>query len=76
MFIAYDGIGSTPSKTVFTEEEFVNLMNKTVTYKNWKDVPIILKSIQLNYKDWVLPDDFIFFTIHDWIEYSGARVIN
>uniref|UniRef100_A0A6C0H1K1 Uncharacterized protein n=1 Tax=viral metagenome TaxID=1070528 RepID=A0A6C0H1K1_9ZZZZ len=29
---------------------------------------------QLRFKDWVLPDDFIFFTLSDWIEYSGAEI--
>jgi hypothetical protein len=28
--------------------------------------------IQLNFKDWVLPDDFCFFTLDDWIDYAGA----
>ena len=27
---------------------------------------------QLQFKDWVLPDDFIFLTLDDWVEYSGA----
>ena len=29
---------------------------------------------QLQFKDWILPDDFIFFTLTDWIEYSGAKI--
>jgi hypothetical protein len=29
---------------------------------------------QLQFKDWILPDDFIFFTLTDWIEYSGAEI--
>ena len=70
--IKYDGIGTTPAKTVFTEDEFLKIMNDTVTNKDWKNVPEILKYIQLRFKDWVLPDDFIFFTLNDWIEYSGA----
>ncbi len=76
MIIEYDGIGSTPDKKQFTEDEFLRLMNDTFTHKNWKEVvPDLLKCVQLSYKDgWVLPDDFIFFTVHDWIEYSGARV--
>lgn len=73
MLIRYDGIGTTPEKkTVFTEEEFVKIMNDTVTHKDWKKVPDFVKTIQLDYKDWILPDDFIFFTLDDWIEYSGA----
>ncbi len=72
MLIYYTGIGSNPEKTTFTDDEFLKIMNENFTHKNWKDVPWILKCIQLNFKDWVLPDDFIFFTINDWIEYVGA----
>lgn len=41
-------------------------MYEQFTHKKWK------KEIQLKFKDWVLPDDFIFFTLDDWIEFSGA----
>lgn len=75
MHIQYDGIGCDGTKTVFTEDEFIKIMNDNFTHKDWKNVPVFIKSIQLNFKDWVLPDDFIFFTIEDWIEYSGASVI-
>ena len=75
MLIKYDGIGSTDTKTVFTEDEFLKLMNETVTHRNWNNVPEIVKLIQLNFNDWVLPDDFTFFTTEDWIKYSGAKVI-
>ena len=54
-------------------------MNKEITQKDWNKnrgkrnkAEIILNLIQLQFKDWVLPDDFIFFTLNDWIEYSGA----
>lgn len=72
MLIEYDGIGCDGTKTLFTEEEFTKIMNDNVTHKDWKNVPEIIKKIQLNFKDWILPDDFIFFTTEDWIEYSGA----
>lgn len=76
MLIYYTGIGSTPEKTIFAEDEFVRIMNENFTHRDWKNVPWILKSIQLDYKDdWVLPDDFIFFTLQDWIEYSGAQFL-
>jgi hypothetical protein len=26
----------------------------------------------LKFKDWILPDDFCFFTLDDWIDYAGA----
>lgn len=76
MNIFYTGIGSTPDKNIFTEDEFLRIMNENFTHKNWNDVatPEILKCIQLSYKDdWVLPDDFIFFTLDDWLDYTGAN---
>lgn len=69
--ILYDGIGATKSE--FTEEEFVRLMTEKFTHKKWKKTYDFYESeIQLKFKDWILPDDFIFFTLDDWIEYSGA----
>lgn len=72
--ITYDGIGT--SKTVFTEDEFLKLMNEKFTHKKWKrNYDFYEAEIQLRFKDWVLPDDFIFFTLDDWIEYSGASYV-
>jgi hypothetical protein len=31
---------------------------------------------QFIFKDWILPDDFVFFTLTDWLEYSGAEISN
>ena len=45
-----------------------------LTWKDWKNE--ISWPAQLEFKDWALPDDFIFFTLDDWIEYSGAERIN
>jgi hypothetical protein len=79
MKIFYTGIGSNPSG-IHTEEEFLKIMKKEFTHKSWS---FILKKIetrkqyyQFDFKDWVLPDDFMFFTLTDWIEYSGAEISN
>ena len=77
MKILYDGIGSNPNGE-HTEIEFLNIMNREFTHKSWK--PILTKiprenHYQLQFKDWFLPDDFIFFTLTDWIEYSGAEMV-
>ena len=79
MKILYDGIGSN-STGEHSEEEFLKIMSKEFTHKDWRH---ILKKItnreqhyQFVFKDWILPDDFIFFTFSDWIEYSGAEIIN
>jgi hypothetical protein len=69
MLIKYDGIG-----TGITKHEFLKLMDEQFTYKKWKkEYDFYQREIQLKFKDWVLPDDFIFFTLDDWIEFSGAN---
>ena len=76
--IHYDGIGADPSG-VHSEERFLEIMKSTTTDKKWQRLPqdnivnwIYENEIQLKFKDWVLPDDFCYFTLDDWIEYSGA----
>ena len=72
--IFYTGIGCNKTGE-HTESEFLNIMNREFTHNTWR-----LKSTQfskeshcqLHFKDWILPDDFVFFTLTDWIEYSGA----
>ena len=77
MKILYDGIGCN-SRGEHTEEEFLKIMSREFTHKNWS---FILKRItkrdqhdQFVFKNWILPDDFVFFTLTDWIEYSGAEL--
>jgi len=76
MKILYSGIGSNESGE-HTEKEFLNIMRKEFTQKTWrfelKEIPRE-NHYQLRFKDWILPDDFIFFTLSDWIEYSGAEI--
>ena len=72
MKIFYTGIGCNKS-TQHTESDFLDIMNKNFVYKTWKFVPVE-RNYQLQFKDWVLPDDFVFFTLSDWIEYSGAEI--
>jgi hypothetical protein len=75
LMIYYTGIGSTCNKTEFTDDEFVKIMNEQFTYKKWKkEYDFYQHEIQLKFRDWVLPDDFIFFTLDDWIEFSGAEI--
>jgi hypothetical protein len=53
-------------------------MDREFTHKNWKyELEHIPREqhYQLQFKDWILPDDYIFFTLKDWIEYSGAEII-
>jgi len=76
MKILYSGIGSNESGE-HTKKEFLNIMRKEFTQKTWrfelKEIPRE-NHYQLRFKDWILPDDFIFFTLSDWLEYSGAEI--
>ena len=71
MIIFYSGIGCKKDYR-HTEKEFLDIMNKNFTWKDWNND--ISWPMQLKFKDWKLPDDFIFFTLQDWIEYSGAEI--
>jgi len=78
MKIFYTGIGSNPTGE-HSENEFLNIMSREFTHKIWRyELEKIPREYhpQLTYKDWVLPDDFIFFTLSDWIDYSGAEIIS
>ena len=70
MTILYSGIGANKNG-IHTEREFLAIMNKECTWKDWNNS--ISWPAQLDFKDWILPDDFIFFTLDDWIEYAGAK---
>jgi hypothetical protein len=76
MKIFYTGIGCNKTGE-HTEIEFLNIMNKEFTHKSWRhELATIPREnhYQLQFKDWFLPDDFVFFTLTDWIEYSGAEI--
>ena len=77
MKILYDGIGSNQTGE-HIEEEFLNIMKKEFVHKEWRHILTQIpreKHYQLQFKDWYLPDDFIFFTLTDWVEYSGAEIV-
>jgi len=76
MKILYTGIGCNENGE-HTENEFLDIMNREFINKNWKYY--LEKNpreyhYQLQFKDWILPNDFILFTLTDWIEYSGAEI--
>ena len=76
MKIFYTGIGSNKTGQ-HTEDEFLNIMSREFSHKNWHlEFKLIQREqhYQCKFKDWILPDDFIFFTLIDWIEYSGAEI--
>jgi hypothetical protein len=74
MYVYYDGIGSNPNG-IHTQSEFLKIMNDNFTHRIWSDVLSVIPREfhpSLQYKDWILPDDFFMFSLDDWIDYSGA----
>lgn len=76
--ILYDGIGADPSG-IHTEERFLEIMKRDIENKKWQKRPeenivnwYFENEFQLKFKDWILPDDFCFFMLDDWVEYAGA----
>lgn len=77
--INYTGTGS-DGRDFYTEQDFLELMNKECTHKKWtKDLYYIEvdreNDYRLQFGSWYLPDDFMFFSLKDWIEYSGATLV-
>jgi len=78
MKIYYRGIGSNEDG-IHTIMEFINIMlMEFIVKKDWdkeiRETPRILHH-QLNFKNWILPEQFVCFTLDDWLEYSGAEII-
>ena len=76
MKIRYTGIGCNKTGE-HTETEFLNIMSEEFAHKTWRyELEKIPREFhyQLQFKDWILPDDFIFFTLADWLDYSGAEI--
>jgi len=78
MKIIYSGIGCNITEE-HTVEEFLNIMNREFTNKNWiSELQTHPKKTHylLQFNNWVLPDEFILFNLNDWIEYSGAEIVD
>ncbi len=77
--VLYDGIGANESG-IHTVEEFLYIMNRDLTNKNWSEDFLYRvmgrNDYRLQFKKYVLPEDFKFFTLNDWIEYSGAKLVD
>ena len=69
-YILYNGIGAKESE-IHSIEEFLNIMkNAPLHYYEMTSL-----GFNMEYKNYSLPDDFIKFTLEEWIEYTGATHI-
>ena len=66
-YIVYSGIGAKESE-IHSIEEFLNITkNASSHYYEMTSL-----GFDMEYKNYLLPDDFIQFTLDEWIDYTGA----
>ena len=69
-YILYSGIGAKESE-IHSIEEFLNIMKHAPLHY----YEMTSLGFDMEYKNYLLPDDFIKFTLEEWIEYTGATHI-
>ena len=76
MKVLYTGIGSNESGE-HSLQEFLNIMYSQFTNRYWteNEREYYYSIPQLTFKRFKLPEEFIYFTVQDWLEYSGASVV-
>ena len=65
--IVYNGIGSNESE-IHSTEEFLNIMKHASSH--YYEMSSL--GFDMEYKNYLLPNDFINFTLDEWIDYTGA----
>ena len=76
--IFYTGIGANPNG-IHTDEEFIEIMKNQIVSEWNYDLQFCSDDEKNNltkFKDYILPHDFILFSFEDWLDYSGANIIN
>ena len=69
-YILYSGIGAKETE-IHSIEEFLNIMKHASPH--YYEMSSL--GFDMEYKNYLLPDDFIKFTLEEWIEYTGATHI-
>ena len=67
-FILYNGIGANESG-IHSIEEFLNL--RQYASQHYDEMSSL--GFDMEYKTYLLPDDFIKFTLEEWLDYTGAE---
>ncbi len=65
--VYYSGIGCN-NTGIHTVDEFLNIMKYAPFHYN----EMTFLGFNMEYKDYHLPDDFIHFTLDEWLDYTGA----
>jgi hypothetical protein len=66
-YIIYNGIGAADSE-IHSIEEFLNIMKHASSHY----YEMTSLGFDMEYKNYLLPNDFINFTLDEWIDYTGA----
>jgi len=67
-FIHYSGIGAKESE-IHSIDEFLDIMQyATIHYYDMTSL-----GFDMEYKSYLLPDNFKNFTLEEWLEYTGAK---
>ena len=74
MLVYYTGIGSR-YPFIYNEHEFLAIMDAEFTETHWTTRDLLACRYQLEFRDFDLPNDFKHFSVHDWLDYSGAELI-
>jgi len=69
MKIFYTGIGC-KKEFIHTESEFLKIMEKEITNRRH------VSEFKGFFEGHVLPDDFIFFNLKNWLDFSGAEILS
>ena len=66
-YIFYSGLGSKETE-IHSVEEFLNIMKNASSHYD----EMTSLGFDMEYKNYLLPDDFIQFTLEEWLDYTGA----
>ncbi len=66
-YIHYSGIGCNDNE-IHTVDEFLNIMSYAPAHYH----EMTFLGFNMEYKDYLLPNDFIHFSLDEWLDYTGA----
>jgi hypothetical protein len=66
-YIVYSGVGANISE-IHSVEEFLNIMKGADSHY----YEMSFYGIDMEYKNYMLPSDFVKFTLEEWLDYTGA----
>jgi hypothetical protein len=59
----------------YEDEEFIQVVNELFVNVVWTDKRIKRFGLRLDYKNFILPEQFSLFTYDDWVEYLDVEIV-